>query len=539
MSIKLEFPEVIEALKTFPEIPDYPYPVSYPECARQVESGEVRERDMLGTLLLDDLFFMVYFVLGWAGANHPFLIDACYEIQNGPEDDVLYVWGREHGKSTVVTIADTIRRILRDPESRICIFSYKKELAVSFFSTVKETFERSDLIRWCFPDIMWNDPAREAPKWGVDGGLIVKRTGVYKEATLEAHGMVEGMPTGKHYTRRIYDDVVTLDLVSSPETMKKVERAFWMSENLGTDGGTRVVVGTPYHHEDLIAKLMVSVDGEGKPIFRLSKKPTLEGGEPSGRPVFLSEERVRKLRQNERTFFSQHLLNPTPRTEAKLKFENLDIVPLQQIPSHLYRFMVVDSAGSVTKAKSADAWACWLIGVEPYRDDVGASDVYILDGFLDVVSEDDALRAIVEMYIRGGRIIKLGVEKVALSSAEMHIAHALSAKGKKISLEMGNLVLVRPGGREKHQRILDALGWPLNHGKIHIAQSVPKSVRDRLRMEMEKFPFGPDDGCDALAYLYDLISEYHFPPRPAEVERDIWEERAQRRAEAPRDWWMC
>ena len=333
---------------------------------------------------------------------------------------------------------------------------------MSFFREVKWPLEQNEILRWCFPDVIWADPQREAPKWGEDSGLILKRSNSSKECSLEAHGLVEGMPTGKHYTRRIYDDVVTLDLVSSPETMKKVETAFFMSENLGTDGGTRVVVGTPYHHEDLVAKLMTAVDEDGKPLFRLSKKPTLENGDPSGRSVFLSEARVRKLRQNERTFFSQHLLNPTPQQSAKLRFENIDIVPTHQVPKNLYKFMVVDPAGTVTKAKSGDAWAIWLIGVEPFRDDYGASELYILDGFCDVTEEDDAIRAIVEMYIRAGVVLRVGVEKVGISSFETHIAHALMAKGKRISLKSGNLVVLRPGGREKKQRILDALSWPLN-----------------------------------------------------------------------------
>jgi hypothetical protein len=45
-----------------------------------------------------------------------------------------------------------------------------------------------------------------------------------KEATVEAHGLVDGQPTGAHFRLRIYDDVVTLESVTTPEQVKKDHR---------------------------------------------------------------------------------------------------------------------------------------------------------------------------------------------------------------------------------------------------------------------------------------------------------------------------
>lgn len=54
-----------------------------------------------------------------------------------------------------------------------------------------------------------------------------------KESTVEAWGLVDGQPTGKHFKLLIYDDVVTLESVTSPEMIAKVTNAWALSLNLG------------------------------------------------------------------------------------------------------------------------------------------------------------------------------------------------------------------------------------------------------------------------------------------------------------------
>ena len=44
--------------------------------------------------------------------------------------------------------------------------------------------------------------------------------------------------------------MVTLESVTSPEMIKKTTEAFEISSNLGSEGGSRAVVGTIYHFGD-------------------------------------------------------------------------------------------------------------------------------------------------------------------------------------------------------------------------------------------------------------------------------------------------
>ena len=81
---------------------------------------------------------------------------------------------------------------------------------------------------------------------------------MYNEATLEAWGLVDGMPTSRHYTIRVYDDVVTKDSVSTSEQIRKTDDAFKLSQFLGARGGSVRVVGTRYHFADQYAKMKSS-----------------------------------------------------------------------------------------------------------------------------------------------------------------------------------------------------------------------------------------------------------------------------------------
>jgi hypothetical protein len=467
------------------------------------------EKRYLRKLFKNDLWALVFWGLRVPVANHPFVVDFCREVELLQDDKNLFLCARGHFKSTVVTVARNIQRILRNPEVTIGIFSHTRPAAHSFLRAIKFALENSLMLQVTFDDVLYREPKTEAPKWSETDGLIVKRKGYAKESTVEAHGLIEGMPTGKHYSHRTYDDIVTADLVNAPEVIEKLVEAFDMSQNLASLGGTHDVIGTPYHHEDLLARLRAKRDVEDKLVYNLILKPATVDGTATGVPVLLPQKDLDNLKLNRQAFFSQQLLDPTPLGEQKLDYSLIRHVSPDDIPKGLYRFIVIDPAGWKKNGKG-DAWAIGLIGVRPYLDDTGASDLYILDLVAEPLGEAEALETIVRMYSRGGLIRAVAVEKVAMSSVETHVANALRAKGKVISLEQGNLILLRPGGRKKEERIVQNLQYPLLHKKIHMSTAVPEGFRQRTKFEMDKFPFWHDDILDMLSYSYDLIKSYRF-----------------------------
>lgn len=491
------------------------------------------ELNFYRNLVQDDLWFFVYFVMKNSLANHPFIVEACKEVES-ETGDVLDVWARDHLKTTIISVARNCQKVLNDPEKRIGIFSAVRPLAVKIQNLIKNLFESEFLVR-SFPDILYADPRKDAEKWteAPEGGLIVKRKGFYKEATISCWGLVEGMPTGDHYTDMTFDDIVTQDL-QSPEIMQKVCDNFDMAENVGTRDRQINVIGTFYRHDDPLVYIMNKTDPQtGQKMFKLRKKAATIDGTFAGASAFLPERALAKKRAGKiYFFFCQQLLDPTPRGQEKLNRDHLIVVKKSELPLNLYKFMIIDGSGDVGRRQDrpADAWAMMVIGVEPYRDDSGMSRVYILDLLIQEMDLAQAQKAAVDMYCRNGRILKLGIEKVGMSTTEIHICAALRAKKRFLSVESGNLVILKPGGRSKEFRIESALSLPFKNGKIHILDSIGRSNSERLMLEMEKFPAWHDDGLDGLSYAYDIIKDYRFGEVPKEEKKETAYDAAFRKA---------
>lgn len=495
----------------FERVPGIRYRHDYGRIADAIARGGLDELEALRGLVLNDLWFVVYFVMGVPYANCKYVVERCREVEDGAANRTLDIWARGGFKSTVITVAETVQYHLKNPEHCTCIFSYKKPAAEDFLDSVRKTYEK-EILRRCFPHLLYAKPETQAASWSLQGGITLNRSNISrKEATVEASGLLEGMLTGKHFERRIYDDIETADLAENPDQLEKCLSRFEMSRNMGTgrDDDIERVIGTYYSHCGPLVGIRDTEDAEGRRMYSVRVVPATDDGTPDGKPVLVSEAKLAELRVG-RHFYSQQLCDPTPRGSQRLDSGLLVEVEPEMVPRNLYRVMAIDAAGD-DKTGKGDAWAMLVVGVEPRADaETGLCNVYITNATITPLPEKDAPNEVVKLYLAGGYVQKIGVEKVGLSTTEVHVANALEQRGVRISEEAGTLVILRPAGRKKADRIEKALSWPLNNGKIHISKSVPRMYRDRLRAEMDKFPFWHDDGLDALSYVYDMIADIRF-----------------------------
>lgn len=325
-------------------------------------------------LARNDLFFLLVYILGREDIDNQWLFDRCREVQKEPNGHID-LWARDHRKSTIITFAKTIQDILLTHgegatgarECTVGIFSHTRPIAKGFLRQIKRECEINKTLYELFPDVLYEDPEKEAPKWSEDDGLVFKRTSNPKESTVEAHGLVDGQPIGKHFTHLIYDDVVVISSVTSPDMMLKTIDALAMSYSLGTEGGVKRFIGTRYHFNDAYKTVMDR--GTAKPrVF-----PATKDGTMTGEPVLLSQASLDEKRRDmgPYVFSSQMLLNPKADETQGFKREWVEDRHSGVSWKGMNTYILADPASA--KKKTSDYTAMWAIGL--------ASDgrAYVLD----------------------------------------------------------------------------------------------------------------------------------------------------------------
>jgi len=260
----------------------------------------------------NDRYFLLTCILRRPDVRDDFLFDRIREVEADP-DDYIDVWAREHYKSTIISFAGNIQDILVDPEITIGIFSHNRPIAKDFLKQIKLEFEENAFLRELFPDIFWDRPDRQAPRWGEEAGIVVRRNTNPREATVEAWGLVDGQPIGKHFRKLVYDDVVTDKSVGTPDMIKKTTASFDLSRYLGVRrGGRKQIVGTRYHFADTYGQLLK------RGLLKERRYPATDTGKFDGKPIFLTQKQWdEELRQPKGVVAAQMLCNPIEGAETK------------------------------------------------------------------------------------------------------------------------------------------------------------------------------------------------------------------------------
>lgn len=311
---------------------------------RAIRSGD---KTLMRELAKADLFFLNVVVCRRKDLKHQWLLDRHDEVQKEP-NGYIDLWAREHGKTSIISIGKTIQDILCDPEITIGIFSHTRPMAKGIFRPIKYELESNPLLLDLFPDIVWANPKKDAPKWSEDDGIIVKRRGNPKEATLEAWGLIDGQPIGKHFNL-LYDDIVTQVNAASPEMRAKTSQALKLSYNLGKRGGWRRFVGTTYHYADAYKEL--KDNGTATPRV-------YPAADADGKPVLLERETLDEKRRDMGPFIFSAQMMLDPKQDGSVGFkEDWWREWTGNVAGNSY--ILVDPANA--KKKKSDYTALWVL----------------------------------------------------------------------------------------------------------------------------------------------------------------------------------
>ncbi len=284
-------------------------------------------------------------------------------------DGHLDLWARDHYKSSIISFGLTIQDILNDPEETFGIFSHTRDIAKGFLVQIMRELAGNERLKRLYPDVLWADPKRHAPKWSEDDGIVVKRTRNPKESTVEAWGLVDGQPTSKHFGVRVYDDVVTLSSVGTPEQIRKTTLAWEMSNNLGTRGGRERYIGTRYSTFDSYSAMIE------REVVAVRIYPATDNGRLDGKPVLLSQaEWDDKKRKQRSTVAAQMLQNPLSGDDAT--FDPSWLRAYEVRPRLMNVVILCDpSKGRLRTKRKSDRTAIVAIGIST------GGGKYLLDGY--------------------------------------------------------------------------------------------------------------------------------------------------------------
>ena len=427
----------------------------YAETARKLSplNGE------LALLGCNDRFFLLTVLLGRQDAEHSWLFDRCREVERDP-DGHIDLWARFHYKSTIITFAGAIQEVMCDPEITIAIFSVIKPIAEAFLNQIKEEFEQNEKLKQVYPDVLYALPRQNGSdgrpaKWGVARGIMVKRKSNPKEATIEAHGLIDGQPTSRHFRLHIYDDVVTQDYLSDNQIRKTTER--WeLADNLGSHLGVRKwMPGTRYHFADTY----------GVVIDRKSLKPRIypatEDGSLTGKPVFLSQARWEQLKNDQRsTVSAQLLLNPIAGNEAT--FSSLWLRPYEVIPAVMNVYILVDPSKGDTNR--SDRTAISVVGVDQ------GGNKYLLDGVRHRMKLSDRWDYIKQFKKKwdthpGVQMVKVGYERYG-QQVDLEVIKDIQQRENN-SFDIFELGTPRKGRHAKPDRI-ERLEPDIREGRFYL-----------------------------------------------------------------------
>lgn len=405
----------------------------------------------------NDRYFLLTVTCRRRDAWHPWLFERCREVEANP-DNRLDLWARYHYKSSIGTFAGILQEIIVDPEITVAIMSGTNKVALPFLIQLQEEMESNEDLKRIHSDVFWSDPRKEAPLWSREKGLIVKRKGNPKEATIEAFGVIDGMRTGKHYRLLDYDDLIDESMVDNPDMVKKVTQRWELSDNLGQLSGTRKWhFGTRYSYADTYGVILE------RGVLKERRYPATENGALNGKPIMLSEKRWAEIKTTQKsTVAAQMLLNPLAGSENT--FSMSTVRQYDVIPTVLNVYIMCDP--SKGRGVRSDRTAIIVIGI-----DVGGNK-YLLDGYAHRMRLSERYQKLKQLERKwrehpGVQVSRVGYEQYGMQSDLETIEENMQRENNYFSIEEMNSSKDGSGKNAKPDRI-SRLEPDLNRGAFYL-----------------------------------------------------------------------
>ena len=416
----------------------------------------------------------------------------------------LYLLSRGHLKTSVITVADSMRRAVRNPEERILFGNEIWDNSVAFVDQIKQYFDSNAMVRLLWPHVIPDKTAGPGSKWS-GTGLTLVRKGSYREPTFFPIG-VGGAITSKHFTLINLDDLIGLDAFESPAAMRKAIGWNNNVEPLVVNSDTTIIrwIGTRWLGGDLYEDI---IDGYGTDLYMFHRGPRMPDGTLYF-PEMISEEfLLRMQRKDPARYAAQYLNDPTSGYVADFEYERIKSFYIDpqdrvrfyhqgeehqlEVMSELDRVLVVDPNSG--KASAPDEAAISVTGQGPSPD----AYVFSLESYAGRPNPDELIAKTLELY-RKWRPRVVGVEEAGQQAV---VIFNLKKKFHEEGLPSSVIEALSPGNVEKEKRIRGLLQPVISDFRYFVPES-----QMELRTSLKKFPgVKLFDRLDAAAYCIKLL----------------------------------
>lgn len=448
------------------------------------------------------------------------------------------------GKSSLVTKALPLLRILQDPEFACGIANEKQDLANTFLGDIKAEFEQNTLLRTLFPEVI--PPDFKKTVWAADRIITNRAKANPTSPTLLATG-TSGTVTGVHMNMWVCDDLLSQNAAENAyrgsfSEIEAVNR--WTTrlqpllKNPKKDPivfiGTRWWEGDTYefiedfygHGEDrkeyvlnlsLPAQNIVFNDGsEVKKIARgpehqsirlykrdevaIFKFPAID---EAGRAIFPERydlEVLQTMQQEDPVFFAgQYLLEPTSGAAS-----HFDAEWLKYYTWDGNSLVIRDNLGNIEHISKQDL--AFFISVDPAFSKkhtaartaipVVASDgkrLFLIEDFADRMDDEDAIANKVLEFFLEYQPQKIFVETIV---AQVAVANAIRRSLRAAGINYDPIEEIKNHGKaSKNMRIYGLQNY-FKRGNFYI-----NKAHTRFVQEYTSFPRGAlRDVLDAIAF---------------------------------------
>jgi hypothetical protein len=465
-----------------------------PEIMEEVKALPSDQREFMRDVAKNDLYILSKGILGYKDINPDTHGGFCRFVESEIKLRRMGLMPRTHLKSTIATIADSIRLVLRDPdEARILIAGETSTQAEKFLAELKGHWEKNDILRNLFPELVPPRMAGPGVKWSTTIASI-NRSRDYKEGSWNTIG-VGGAVTGGHYNRIKCDDLVGLEASRSPAAMAAA--IAWVSniEPLLIDQHADIIdyIGTRWSRTDLYAFVM-KFYGERIAVF-------LREAIEDGKIIFPQKHTIEEYTtlQNEAplVWYAQYCNNPLAGGQNDFpagsvqtySFDlNGNIVLFRDGQKKVWKLSDLDrviaadpNSGSLT---APDTAAIVTTGISP--DD----EVIVLDAWSGRITPSGFVDKIFEKWNRW-RPRVVGIEK----AGQQNTQHYFEKKMQEEEIYI-RVIPLKPKNRNKIERIRTALQPLFASKKVYML-----ATQSVLRKATDEFPdTDPIDELDALSY---------------------------------------